>query len=54
MNKPEAMEPEKMDLRSMDVAKEKRDELKRCLGQAFPEVFAEGVIDFDLLKRAYR
>jgi adenine-specific DNA-methyltransferase len=25
--------------------------LKRCLGQAFPEVFAEGAIDFDQLKR---
>ena len=35
----------------MDVAEEKRDELKRCLGQAFPEVFAEGAIDFDQLKR---
>ena len=50
MNKPEA-KPEKMDLASMDVAEEKRDELKRCLGQAFPEVFAEGAIDFDQLKR---
>ncbi|MBF0269949.1 MAG: site-specific DNA-methyltransferase [Alphaproteobacteria bacterium] len=44
-------EPEKMDLRSMDVAAEKRDELKHCLGQVFPEVFAEGKIDFDQLKR---
>ncbi|RVI34224.1 site-specific DNA-methyltransferase [Sinorhizobium meliloti] len=52
MNKPEHTQPEKMDLRSMDVAQSKRDELKRCLGQAFPEVFAEGVIDFDQLKRA--
>ena len=42
---------EKMELTSMDVAEEKRDELKRCLGQAFPEVFAEGSIDFDQLKR---
>ena len=50
MNKPEA-KPEKMELTSMDVAEEKRDELKRCLGQAFPEVFAEGSIDFDQLKR---
>jgi adenine-specific DNA-methyltransferase len=40
-----------MDLASLDVAAEKRDELKRCLGQAFPEVFAEGSIDFDQLKR---
>lgn len=50
MNKPEA-KSEKMSLASMDVAEEKRDELKRALGQAFPEVFAEGAIDFDQLKR---
>jgi len=43
MNKPEAM-PEKMDLASMDVAEEKRDELKSCFAQVFPEVFhPEGV-----------
>ncbi len=41
----------KMPLTSMDVAEEKRSELKGCLGRAFPEVFAEGVIDFDQLKR---
>jgi adenine-specific DNA-methyltransferase len=52
MNKPEAIKPEKMDLASMNIAEEKRDELKRSLGQAFPEVFAEGIIDFDKLKRA--
>lgn len=51
MNKPEA-KPERMSLASMDVAADKRDELKRCLGQSFPEVFAEGSIDFDQLKRA--
>ncbi|MEQ9640396.1 MAG: site-specific DNA-methyltransferase [Alphaproteobacteria bacterium] len=44
-------EPEKMELTSMDIAAEKREELKRCLGKAFPEVFAEGGIDFDQLKR---
>lgn len=44
-------EPKKMELTSMDVAAEKREELKRALGQAFPEVFAEGSIDFDQLKR---
>jgi adenine-specific DNA-methyltransferase len=44
-------EPDKMELISMDVAAEKRDELKHCLAQAFPEVFAEGYIDFDQLKR---
>ena len=43
--------PEKMPLTSMDVAGEKREELKRCLGDAFPEVFAEGAIDFDQFKR---
>lgn len=51
MNKPEG-KPEKMSLASMDVAAEKRAELKRCLGQAFPEVFAEGGINFDQLKRS--
>ena len=34
----------------MDIADEKREELKRCLGNAFPDVFSEGVIDFDQLK----
>jgi adenine-specific DNA-methyltransferase len=29
----------------------KRDELKQCLDRAFPEVFAEGAIDFDQLRR---
>lgn len=43
--------PDKLGLTSMDVAAEKREELKRCLGRAFPEVFAEGAIDFDQLKR---
>lgn len=42
---------EKMDLRSLDVAAEKRDELKRSLEEAFPEAFAEGKIDFEQLKR---
>jgi adenine-specific DNA-methyltransferase len=44
-------EPKKMEMTSMDVAAEKREELKRAIGQAFPEVFAEGSIDFDQLKR---
>ena len=44
-------EPQKIELTSMDVAKEKRAELKRCLEEAFPEAFAEGVIVFDQLKR---
>ncbi len=51
MSKPEAIRPEKMELTSMNVPKEKREELKRRLGQVFPEVFAEGSIDFDQLKR---
>jgi hypothetical protein len=45
MNKPELVRPERMELTSMDVAEEKREELRRCVGQAFPEVFAEGSID---------
>ena len=45
-------EARKMELTSLDVAEGKREELKRCLRQAFPEVFAEGSIDFDQLKRA--
>src|SRR5580704_1859579 len=45
------MEPNKLDLKSIDIAAAKRDELKRCLGQAFPEVLMEGRIDFDQLKR---
>jgi adenine-specific DNA-methyltransferase len=44
-------EPKKMDLSSMDVAAQKREELKQSLGAAFPEVFSEGLIDFDQLKR---
>jgi|SRR6185437_1109410 len=43
-------EAEKMDLRSLDIAAEKRSELKHALGEAFPEVFAEGLIDFEQLK----
>lgn len=40
-------EPEKMNLESMDIAKEKRAQLQAL----FPEVFAEGKIDFEQLKR---
>lgn len=43
-----ADKPEKMPLTSMDVAAERREELKRL----FPEVFREGKIDFDALKRS--
>jgi adenine-specific DNA-methyltransferase len=41
----------KLELTSLDVAQEKRAELKRSLGQAFPEGFAEGLIDFEQLRR---
>jgi adenine-specific DNA-methyltransferase len=41
----------KMDLASMDIAGEKRTEIERCLRRAFPEIFADGMIDFDQLKR---
>ncbi|MFB7145801.1 site-specific DNA-methyltransferase [Agrobacterium deltaense] len=51
MNKPDA-QPEKVNLASMDVVAEKQEELKRCLKEAFPEVFAEGAIDFEKLKRS--
>ncbi len=44
-------EPKEMDLSSMDVAAQKRDELKLLLVKAFPEVFSEGSIDFDQFKR---
>lgn len=39
--------PEKLDLRSMDITEEKKEQLK----QLFPEIFREDVIDFDHLKR---
>ena len=44
-------EPQRMELTSMDVAEEKQKDLKRCLGEAFPEAFEEGAINFDQLKR---
>lgn len=52
MNKPEQVKPEKMDLRSMDVAAEKREEIRRFFKQAFPEAIEEGKIDLDQLRRA--
>lgn len=39
--------PQKLDLRSMDITDEKKQQLK----QLFPEVFREDKIDFDHLKR---
>ena len=43
--------PEKMPLTGLDIAGEKREALRQALAHAFPEVFAEGRIDFDQLKR---
>ena len=43
------VEATKMELTSNNVAAEKRQELKRCLGQLFPEVLADGAIDFNQL-----
>lgn len=43
--------PEKLPLTSMDVAAEKRDELRRMLAATFPEAVAEGKIDLDQIKR---
>ena len=40
--------PEKMHLASMDIAQEKREQLK----ELFPEAFNENKVDFDQLKRA--
>ena len=40
-------QPEKMKLTSMDISEEKREQLKSM----FPEVFSEGKLDFDQLKR---
>lgn len=44
-------EPEKMALTSMDIAEEKREELKRGVGSAFPEVVMEDAADFEKLRR---
>jgi len=44
-------QPVKMPLTSMDIVGEKRERLKQCLTDAFPEVMAEDKIDFDQLKR---
>jgi adenine-specific DNA-methyltransferase len=44
--------PEKLPLTSMDVAAEKRDELRRLLKEAFPEAVADEKLDLDQLKRA--
>jgi adenine-specific DNA-methyltransferase len=41
----------KMDLTSRVTVEEKREELKRCLGHDFPEIFADGAVNFDELRR---
>jgi len=41
-------EIKKLDLRSMDIAKEQKEKLR----QLFPEVFTENKIDFEKLKLA--
>lgn len=43
--------PEKMTLKSMDVAEQKREELRSMLALRFPEIVSEGNIDFEQLKR---
>lgn len=45
-------QPRKMPLTSMNIAEEKRDELKNVLKQLLPEAVNESGIDFDQLKRA--
>jgi adenine-specific DNA-methyltransferase len=42
---------ETMPLTSIDVTDQKKEELKATLGEVFPEIFDEGQIDFDQLKR---
>lgn len=51
MSKPD-VQPEKMSLLSMDVASEKRAQIKSAIKEIIPEAFADGGIDFDQLKRA--
>src|SRR5450756_1538642 len=48
-NQPETDQPDKLDLRSLDIAEERQEELLRL----FPEVCTEGdKLDFDRLKLA--
>ncbi|EGE55959.1 Site-specific DNA-methyltransferase (adenine-specific) [Rhizobium etli CNPAF512] len=51
MNKPEP-KPEKMSLASMEIAAEKRQELRQALQKVIPEIFVDGGVDVDQLKRA--
>jgi adenine-specific DNA-methyltransferase len=47
----ETTQPEKLPLTSMDIATEKREQLRQCLAAAFPEIMAEEKIDLDQLHR---
>ena len=47
----DATQPEKMPLTSLDIAAEKREQLRQCLAATFPEIMAEDKIDLDQLKR---
>jgi len=47
----DTIQPEKMALTSLDIAAEKREELRRALAATFPEIMAEDRIDLDQLKR---
>ena len=49
----ENTQPEKVPLKSIDVTAGKREDLKRYLDQNFPEVFAEGLINLEQLKRVF-
>jgi adenine-specific DNA-methyltransferase len=44
-------QPEKMPLTSLDISAEKREQLRLCIAEAFPEVLAEGKIDLEQLRR---
>ncbi|MEJ0047124.1 MAG: hypothetical protein WDN04_14180 [Rhodospirillales bacterium] len=43
--------PKKMPLSSLDIAAEKREELRQVLAATFPEIMNEEKIDLDQLKR---
>ncbi len=47
----EATQPEKMPLTSKDIPAEKREQLRKCLAAAFPEIMSEEKIDLDQLRR---
>lgn len=41
-----------MSLTSMDIARAKKDQLRKCLHQIAPEIFSEEAVDIDELKRS--